>query len=739
MDEAATNMILKKFTPHFTSVMIWSLVIFLNLSALAREHQFSGFVFDAHGKQALEGANVYLSAAGCGTVTDSQGQFVFLCKNVSDSDTLVVSFLGYEELKISLNRFQNHSVLYLKPKSLEGEEVIIRAERIDLLKQDIPHAVTTIEFKEIERYGSSEIGDILKPFPSVRVEGNDLDGRQIQIRGSDPDEVNVYLDGILINSVRFDNSADLSIIPVDNIQSLEVLRGGNSVFLGNGAFGGVVNIITRRSAERSFFVKGKLGSFDSKYLIAQMNLPVSRRLVVNYFAQINEQAPTIEYFPGERYSDKTVNKAIETSKQNHNLGVNYFTPSGQFSGRFIGYFFNYQKPSWESEYHNYLSAVSYRGQIFGSRDFDIQLDHLHSRDRVIRHLPGSARYPSDYFSNRLNFKAAKKFVYKASEIQLLSEYFHDDLKTDSRVEDVNYQANLYHAYLYDNRISFAGVVTFKDYFQKIPTLSWKTYVGLRADFLAAGKEEVSPMFGAQMNYDLEHWRFSAYFNYGKNVKYPTLTENAYVHDLTDFRLSDTTQKRLDPEYSQASEVGFSTTYLPSHRPFHSLRFTLALFTRSMYNKLLTRPFDDLVANIQAGRNVTRGLETSVQLNELLRRIDLTASFIQLDITDPLLYAFKPKKDFSARIQYVSPLSLYFTATFFYEGKSIAWYYDRENILQTEKIDPFYDMDVTLGSTIPVEGVEIQLQLAGYNIFDTSGFRYYYLKKRFWQVSLGIKY
>jgi outer membrane receptor protein involved in Fe transport len=621
-----------------------------------------------------------------------------------------------------------------------GDEILITAKKIDILRQDIPHVKSIIKVEEIQRYGSSEISDILKPLPAIRIEGNDLDGRNIQIRGSNSDEVNVYLDGILINAISFDNVADLSIIPVENIERLEVVKGGNLAFLGNGAFGGILNITTQQKPKKSFSVKGKVGSFETQHLMGSFNIPLTKYLLINYFGQLSRFSPEIEYFPSERYSTKSKNDQILTSKQNHHMSLNYFIKNGRFNGRFIGYFFDYNKPNWESSYNNYLFAVTYSGDILSLKNFELQVNHLYSNDVVKRKPSGNAQYTSSYNSNRLNLKIFKKFPIKKGEMKILTEYFHNDLKSDTKVKDINWKNNLYHAFIYDNRLAIAGIFSFKDCLEDLPILSWETFIGLRSDFLASGDNDLTNMIGAQLNYTMDRCHLSPYVNYGKNIKYLTLLEQTYTRDLFDVEQRDTTNARLEPEYSSLIEGGLTIKYFPVNRLYNNLEFSWGLFSRTVYNSLIKRPFDDLIAKVQQGRNKTFGVETSIKLNDLFRYFKLSAAFIYLDIENQLLYAYKPDKNASIKLGYISHFGLYFSTTYFYEGQSLAWYYDFDNEVQTETIEPYEDMDVSIGFRRRFfNTLEFDFQVSGYNIFDNSGFKYYYLKKRCLQASLAIKY
>ena len=56
----------------------------------------------------------------------------------------------------------------------------------------------------------------------------------------------VLVDGIRINPIDSGN-VDWSTIPIDSIERIEILQGGASVQYGNGAVGGVINIITNGS------------------------------------------------------------------------------------------------------------------------------------------------------------------------------------------------------------------------------------------------------------------------------------------------------------------------------------------------------------------------------------------------------------------------------------------------------------------------------------------------------------
>ncbi|HXQ23234.1 MAG TPA: TonB-dependent receptor, partial [Candidatus Acidoferrales bacterium] len=65
------------------------------------------------------------------------------------------------------------------------------------------------------------------------------------IRGSNPDQVLVLLDGVEVNTPTV-GQFDFGNLTTDNIDRIEILRGGGGTLYGSEAIGGVVNVLTQR-------------------------------------------------------------------------------------------------------------------------------------------------------------------------------------------------------------------------------------------------------------------------------------------------------------------------------------------------------------------------------------------------------------------------------------------------------------------------------------------------------------
>jgi outer membrane receptor protein involved in Fe transport len=727
-------------------------ILIFTTPVIAQESRLLGQVVDASNRVPLKGAEIYLEKSRQGTVTDEDGFFVLVREKIIENDTIVFSFIGYREYRSALKDFQNMSRIELQSVSIELQDsVLVRADRINLVNQEIPHSRSVIDYETIEIRGSSEISDFFKTIPSVRVEGNDLTGRRIQIRGSNAGEVNVYIDGTLINNLGDDNAADLSIIATENIEKMEVLKGANLTLLGSGAFGGVVNITTRKSLDRSLLLKTKQGSFDTRYYIGEINFPITNRFVLNYFGQYNGMKPGIEYFPGESSDTvKTENETIESSKQNHNVTLNYYLGSGEISARFYGYLFDYEKLSQDNQplansRKNFLFSGSYTGSLLGIKDLDFRFNYFlgedeRRRDRI-KENNLTDRFSDSFQTDRINFKVLKRFIFGyENEFQFLGEYFHDELTTDIQQNINGVNRSVYNALLYENRWSLAGVAAFSNRVNDLPNFIWKTHIGLRDDLVATGDNYFSPTVGIQLEYTKSAWVLFPYVNYGKNVKFPTLLDKAFL-SLQEISGEDTTLARLEPEESNAGEFGFGINYNAGSRHYADIDFQFSIFRNVVFNKLVRIPSfgTQEYEQAQIGRNITKGLEASLGINKFRKYWDFIAVATLLDIEYPSLYPFKPENLLSFQVLYSANWGGYFSITYFYEGQSAGLLFDeRTGFRETVVINPFFDFDVSIGYRFRIGGVKLNLQAAGYNVLDNSGFQFYLLKKQYFQVSLSAK-
>jgi len=133
----------------------------------------------------------------------------------------------------------------------EFEEIIVSASRLERSLKTTPRSVSVITAEEIRSSTASTVVELLRREAGVNLQtffSSDkfatLDLRGMGATASS--NVLVLVDGVRLNT---DDLAgpDLATISLSQIERVEIVRGGNSVRYGNGAVGGVINLITKRS------------------------------------------------------------------------------------------------------------------------------------------------------------------------------------------------------------------------------------------------------------------------------------------------------------------------------------------------------------------------------------------------------------------------------------------------------------------------------------------------------------
>ena len=91
------------------------LIGFVFLAALvhAQSISFKGIIQDAHTKEPVSYASVYFTRSGVGKTSDSAGNFSFYISKFS-SDTLVITYVGYETYRIPINDSVNNKTIVIQ-------------------------------------------------------------------------------------------------------------------------------------------------------------------------------------------------------------------------------------------------------------------------------------------------------------------------------------------------------------------------------------------------------------------------------------------------------------------------------------------------------------------------------------------------------------------------------------------------------------------------------------------------
>lgn len=125
--------------------------------------------------------------------------------------------------------------------------VVVTATRTETPLQETAVSVTVIDEQEIQQRQAETVAELLRTVPGVDIVQNGSRGTttSVFLRGSESDQTLVLIDGVEINSVTL-GAADFSTMTTENIDRIEVLRGGGGTLYGSQAIGGVINILSKK-------------------------------------------------------------------------------------------------------------------------------------------------------------------------------------------------------------------------------------------------------------------------------------------------------------------------------------------------------------------------------------------------------------------------------------------------------------------------------------------------------------
>lgn len=132
--------------------------------------------------------------------------------------------------------------------SAGGADIIVTATGLPQAIEHTGQAVTVIGREEIEQVQGADVTRILRRLPGTTFTRNGPIGSLtlIGVRGAPAGQTLVLVDGVRANDPANANAEfDLSQLAAGTIESIELLRGPNSVVWGSQAMGGVMNITTR--------------------------------------------------------------------------------------------------------------------------------------------------------------------------------------------------------------------------------------------------------------------------------------------------------------------------------------------------------------------------------------------------------------------------------------------------------------------------------------------------------------
>jgi iron complex outermembrane receptor protein len=235
------------------------LLILLNISFAFAQKQVSGVVKDNSGNT-LPGVNIVEKGTQNGVSTDTDGSYKI---KVKDGATLVFSYVGFNKVE----RATTEAIINVVMSEEGGQnlnEVVVTGTRT------APRSNTTsalpidvLSSKDLTSTGQATFDKALQykipSFNTVQTPVNDATSLldPYEIRNMGPSRTLILINGkrknlssllyVQTSPGRGETGSDISAIPTDAIEKVEILRDGASAQYGSDAIAGVMNIILKKN------------------------------------------------------------------------------------------------------------------------------------------------------------------------------------------------------------------------------------------------------------------------------------------------------------------------------------------------------------------------------------------------------------------------------------------------------------------------------------------------------------
>ena len=227
---------------------IFTLLLFFFLNTnhfiLAQSFSIKGKITDMKTGSPIQGASVFISYNFL-AYTNGDGDYIIsqLSKGTYE---IKISCLGYKPISIQIiiDSTSIKKDFQLEPSLIELDEVVVSTNRTEDYLRNSPFAELVVDKEEIQTRPSVSLPDILQNEPGISLVRDGIWGTEISIRGLSRENIVTLINGNRVVTST-DVAARLSMIDLNDIERVEVIKGASSSIYGSGATGGIINIITK--------------------------------------------------------------------------------------------------------------------------------------------------------------------------------------------------------------------------------------------------------------------------------------------------------------------------------------------------------------------------------------------------------------------------------------------------------------------------------------------------------------
>jgi vitamin B12 transporter len=153
------------------------------------------------------------------------------------------------------------------------EQVVVTANKMEQKQNSTGKIVSIINAAQLEANAGRTVSQILNEQAGLYLPGSMSNlgtVPTIYMRGASSGRTLILIDGVPVGDPSMiSNEFDLNLVPLDQIERIEILKGAQSTLYGSDAIGGVINIITKSKLSKSWTGSFASGSYGTQKISLQ--------------------------------------------------------------------------------------------------------------------------------------------------------------------------------------------------------------------------------------------------------------------------------------------------------------------------------------------------------------------------------------------------------------------------------------------------------------------------------------
>ena len=223
-------------------------LVIISSAVYSQEASLSGYITETDSIP-VAGAAIMLTGTTMGTIADRNGHYILNRIKPGKYD-IRVSLVGYETIERSAVIVSGSNTLNfnIRISDINLNEVVVTGTKTEKALKDVPVITQVISARQMMDLGiTNAVMALQKMVPGLEMSQFGTRA-SITLQGLNAKYVLFLIDGERIAG-EINGDIDYSMLNLENIDRIEVIKGASSSLYGSNAIGGVINIITKKITE----------------------------------------------------------------------------------------------------------------------------------------------------------------------------------------------------------------------------------------------------------------------------------------------------------------------------------------------------------------------------------------------------------------------------------------------------------------------------------------------------------